>query len=184
MSTEPSKVPEWIWKKWYYSAGIRLPKKTKPWDHEKKHSRKPVWNPINPAASRLSVIHGAKVPPKLERLRTGDFRYWRGNPDVGFSHWSSCRVCRAITINHDERRAHMKEGCARFLEVTMKRLKRVNMCVICGDDTTKKSWGVPLCNKECEYEWCYVATQPTFFAELLIEVRETLRERDAIQHAY
>jgi hypothetical protein len=164
----PLQIPDWIWIKRFYQGGqVRLPKKKKWYDQ---NNRVSVWKPAH--------AHGPMQPYMLkkESVSTGDLRYWLGDEHPNVAHVGMCRNCKQVAINKKERAEHLAKGCGAILEAAYKKLKRSHECVVCNGSTTHKMWGLPLCNKECEFEWMYKTHQPTILSDLIRQIIDEGKE--------
>ena len=115
------------------------------------------------------------IPPlfgKGDPLGGGDYRYWCGlSPTARVNKgYASCRGCGEVFITKDGRKAHKSQGCGVKLEEAYKLLRRTTKCMICQLDTHRKVYGLPMCCKDCEFEWEYVTTTPMTLRYVLEEV--------------
>lgn len=156
-------MPDWFVKKVAgYPGGMRMPKLGRYWDA----------NTTVPAHNRWGIRLNEILPfgpKKGDPLTGGDLRYWSGLPyQKGVREgYGSCRCCREVHMTKEARKEHHKAGCGRKLEEAYKVFRRVTECIICLNATKQKTYGLPMCSKECEYEWEYVTTTPQALAYVL-----------------
>lgn len=126
---------------------------------------------IHAASSRLNArfqnirneIEGLKnfFAPKVGNLVLDDYRFWYGAREAQ-SVFAKCRACRfngydpRIRIEHKTAR-----GCYIWLVDAYKLLHKASDCVVCGERTMRRRWGVPICTKPaCEQTWMYDYIRP------------------------
>lgn len=126
-----------------------------------------VWTPLYGPGSASSSYQKREGDP----LNGGDFRYWKAYRDSSYC-LTSCRCCGSVFSYKEARKQHMSgEGrCGARLEEAYKRLKRSKTCVICELETHQKTYGLPLCGKDCVDEWDYVTATPDVLGKILKEI--------------
>jgi hypothetical protein len=135
-----------------YPGGIRMPKMTTWWQDGSSSTGWP--RPMLPFGG---VLHGEGDP-----LSGGDYRYWCGAMPTMLCRkgYASCRACGEVVMYKDARKEHKKAGCGNKLEEAFKMLRRSTECVICKLPTHRKVYGLPMCCKDCEFEWEFTTTTP------------------------
>lgn len=157
---ELSPIPNWFLSKITYAGGVRQPKMEK-------------WKPIyKPYRGFVPLYQQKRETPNA--LINSDYRYWGSSAAFRYSgDMGSCRACRANFFAKDSRAEHMlKNNCRSLLERAYKRLKREQCCLICGQPTRKKKWGLPFCTEACIDNWMYYNVQPQSLYKVLEEVRK------------
>lgn len=144
-----------------YPGGIRMPKMTPYFQGDSKDS----WRSWKPLLPNLSGKPG-------DPLSGGDYRYWCGviasfGTNPGFA---TCRACGEILFHKDERKEHKKKGCGAKLEEAYKRLRKATECIICKLETHRKVYGLPMCCKDCEFEWEMTTATPRGLRYILDEL--------------
>jgi len=146
-----------------YPAGIRMPKI----GH--------YYETGNFVGRTLHDIKNMFSGKEGDPLSGGDYRYWCGIPPSSTAKkgFASCRCCGSVLVTKKLRTDHKKEGCGARLEEAFKMLRRTKECVICDLATHRKVYGLPMCSKDCEYEWEFVSTTPAVLrAALEVVIRE------------
>lgn len=148
-----------------HKGGFRWPKRSAvhdahphAWPTHKKYS----WASTYPVMNNTRAYNG---PPDLKEnwLSQGDFRCWCGSETL--HSYGACRVCAEVISIKNHRVTHRRLGCGHRLEQALKLLKRDPVCVICGDPTHQKRYGIPICSKDCQHHWQYVETRPAALIE-------------------
>lgn len=151
-----SLIPHWLVHKISgYPAGIRLPKMVK-WYSQENANYTPVLYPRKPFWS-------ANEPRTGDPLGGGDYRYWCGLQSTSMcknTGFATCRACGEVVIVKKERKAHMKDVCGPLLEKAYKILRCSTECIICKKVTHRKVYGLPICDRDCEFEWEYTTATP------------------------
>ena len=145
-----------------HRGGYRLPKKTSP--YMPRPNAWPTHEKYQTSGAR-NLVHNHMQPytgPSREEIKNyltaGDYRNWGGAEN---SHcYGSCRGCGQVIFDRDKRGEHRRLGCGHKLENAFKLLKRDPACIICGEKTHQKHWGLPICSKDCQHHFQYVEVRP------------------------
>ena len=107
-------------------------------------------------------------PPNGNMLRD-EYQFWAGSADTKALS-AVCRYCRAYVhgllgrqmhkdmlweTTTDNRRITAILQCKKRLVIAYQQLDKKNECVICGEETWKRIWGIPICCFECEKDWMF-----------------------------
>lgn len=147
-----------------YHAGVRLSKMVKWYDHN---------TPLNINIQRHPYVFGGVINGgQGDPLSGGDYRYWCGVPPSSTFRkgYAQCRCCGQVVITKVERKEHKKGGCGSKLEDAYKMLRRSTECIICKLATHRKVYGLPMCCKDCEFEWEFTTATPAVLRYVLEEV--------------
>ncbi len=144
-----------------YPAGMKMPKMTR-YHQVLGYSYQ---TNLPPFKFTGGVIQG-------DPLSGGDYRYWCGMPGVFAANkgYASCRCCGEVHCSKEGRKEHKKKGCGPKLEEAFKMLKRSTECIICKLATHRKVYGVPMCCKDCEFEWEFTTATPAVLRYVLEEI--------------
>lgn len=153
-------VPRWFILAKTARAGIRLDRKIKfvqPYQAVEM-TRVGVGDRLGSATLNLQNIKTATN----EIFNQSDFRYWSVYlNEFKVINKAVCRSCGTSALSHWARKQHMDScSCGRILVDAYELLNKDGRCVICDEKTSKKKWGVPLCNDHCVDAWCFWATKP------------------------
>ena len=111
-------------------------------------------------------------------LNGGDYRYWCGaNGTYWRKGYANCRCCNELCFFKKDRKEHKNAGCGALLEEAFKQFKRSNDCIICNLETHRKVYGLPLCCKDCEFEWEYTTATPSALRMVLRQLKEDLEKK-------
>lgn len=150
-------LPDWVVAKGLWAGGVRLPERPK-LDYKAPTTNfgpnLPLFNPLLKGGSGTLTIDG-------DTLTYGDFRYWSGYNNAASMAYSACRKCGEVCLTAEGRKEHLKKGCGPVLTKAFQALGRDKMCVVCDLKTPKRIWGIPVCCKDCEYEWKFTTRCPT-----------------------
>lgn len=114
-----------------------------------------VYRPL-PAHYQSTVLQGYKG-----NLPHWQYKYMKGAKYVD-SNFAQCRCCDMIMYGHEARLEHKKmfdPSCCKRLDMAYAELQQV--CVVCGQPTTNREWGVPLCRDDnkayqsCINDWMF-----------------------------
>jgi hypothetical protein len=155
------KIPDYFLRKVAgYPGGIRLTKMVK--------YNQSGYSYLTPGFRGMGCVQGG------DPLAGGDYRYWAGTPhetviNKGFSR---CRGCGVIKYTKLERKEHKNEKCGAYLERAYKVMRRRTDCVICGENTNKKVYGLAMCCNECVNEWELVTSCPLALLDVLDQIKK------------
>ena len=142
-----------------YPGGIRMPKMTKFYQADNYWSNN-GFKPMLPQGDG-------------DPLNGGDYRYWCG---AFGNHWqkgyANCRCCQELCFTKQERKEHKNKGCGALLEEAYKLFRRSKDCIICTLETNRKVYGLPICCKDCEYEWEYVTACPAALRHVIKQLKD------------
>jgi len=160
-----SAIPNWLVRKVAgYPAGMKMPHRGKFWEQ----------GGYKPAPFIGSLFHSG-TDKTGDPLNGGDYRYWCGIEATSMctnKGFATCRACGEVIITRKERKEHLKIGCGQLLEKAFKLLKRSQECIVCKKETHRKVYGVPMCNKDCEFEWEFTTATPSGLRYILDDVSE------------
>jgi hypothetical protein len=75
--------------------------------------------------------------------------------------FSSVEVWRYRLTAKELRDKHkLADGCTKQLVAAYSVLLAAHECVMCGKNTRKNSWGVPLCSPDCIWDWKFETATP------------------------
>jgi hypothetical protein len=145
-----------------YPAGIRMPKMEK-------------WYADNWPKGFVNSHNHTHYPilsTEGDPLSGGDYRYWCGVPAATMFRkgYAQCRCCGEVVVHKKERKEHKQKGCGSKLEEAYKMLRRSTECIMCKLATHRKVYGLPLCCKDCEFEWEFTTATPRVLRYVLEEV--------------
>jgi hypothetical protein len=147
-------LPDYAVAKGIWPGGIRLPERPK-LDYRVTHDVLPLFNPLVRGGSGTLTVDG-------DALTYGDFRYWSGYNNAASLAYSACRKCGEVCLTAETRREHLKlMGCGSVLTRAFQALGRDKKCVVCDLISPKRLWGIPICCKDCEYEWKFTTRCPS-----------------------
>jgi len=157
-------IPRYLIRQKCLGGGRRLDKIEKPVAPVRATTESKTWHPL-------------RNRPHQDQFGNEEYRFWM--PFIpateGSAGYFTCRGCCTTVRTKEERKTHMEEkGCTNRCVLAYKRLLDKRVCVICGDLTRDKVWGVPLHDK-CKENWMLVECQPFRMSHELKVVKENER---------
>lgn len=132
----------------------------------------PGSNHLTPPPREFGCGVKVKVDASGGNLNNTEYQFYVGQKWVMAS-YRCCRACRRSLYTLKEQLDHAattygNQSCAKWVVEAIKILGRRHECVICGTNTIKRFWGVPLCSVACLHDWKFIPKDwPRMVAALL-----------------